>query len=46
MRNERPLEEYLRIVGVNMTTKLITMTGWCETGRPPPHFEEYAHYYE
>lgn len=46
MGTERPLEEYLRIVGMNMTTKLITKTGWCETGRPPPGFEEYAHYYD
>jgi hypothetical protein len=28
----RPLEEYKRIVGLNMTTKEITYTGWCEEG--------------
>lgn len=36
MGSERPLEEYLRIVGLNMTTKEVTYTGWCEEGRPPP----------
>ena len=46
MGKERTLEEYLRIVGLNMTTKLVHMTGWCEGGKPPPGFEEYNHYYE
>jgi hypothetical protein len=46
MGTERPLEEYLRNVGMNMTTKLITMTNWCESGTPPPGFEEYNHIYK
>jgi hypothetical protein len=46
MGTERPLEEYLRIVGMNMTTKLITKTHWCESGTPPPGFEEYNHLYK
>lgn len=45
MGTERPLEEYLRIVGLNMTTKLVHMTGWCESGKPPPGFEEYNSMY-
>ena len=45
MGSARPLEEYLRIVGMNMTTKEITPTRWCETGTPPPGFEKYNHLY-
>lgn len=45
MGTERPLEEYLRIVGLNMTSKLVHMTGWCETGKAPPGFEQYASIY-
>jgi len=41
MGKARPLEEYERIVGLNMTTKEITYTGWCEEGFPPPGFEQY-----
>jgi hypothetical protein len=39
MGTVRPLEDYMRIVGMNMTTKEIRYTGWCEEGRPPPGFE-------
>jgi hypothetical protein len=45
MGKERPLEEYLRIVGMNMTTKEITNTQWCERGYPPPGFEKYRDLY-
>lgn len=45
MGTARPLEEYLRIVGMNMTTKQMTHTGWCEEGRPPPGFEKYNKLY-
>ena len=40
-----PLEEYLRIVGMNMTMKEISITHWCENGQPPPGFEEFNHLY-
>ena len=46
MGTARPLEEYLRIVGMNMTTKEIHITNWCEKGHPPPGFEEFNHLYE
>eukprot|EP00934_Nitzschia_sp_Nitz4_P001220 Nitzschia sp. Nitz4//scaffold102_size76354//66113//67938//NITZ4_005642-RA/size76354-snap-gene-0.142-mRNA-1//-1//CDS//3329532279//1220//frame0 len=46
MGTERPLEEYLRIVGLNMTTKEVTVTHWCEEGKVPPGFEHLAHLYE
>jgi hypothetical protein len=46
MGNERPLEEYLRIVGLDMTRKEVFYTAWCETGKPPPGFEQYNHLYE
>lgn len=46
MGTERPLEEYLRIVGLDMTKKEVTYTGWCETGQPPPGFEQHAHLYK
>ena len=45
MGSERPLEEYMKMVGMNMTTKEITYTGWCEKGYPPPGFEQYDHLY-
>jgi len=46
MGNKRPLEEYLRIVGLNMTTKEVTYTAWCEDGQVPPGFEKYVSLYE
>lgn len=42
----RPLEEYMRIVGLNTTTKEVTYTEWCETGKAPPGFEKFASLYE
>lgn len=45
MGTARPLEEYLRIVGLDMTTKQVKYTEWCETGKPPPGFEQYNHLY-
>jgi Glycosyltransferase (GlcNAc) len=46
MGKERSLEEYLKIIGMNMLTKEITRTGWCEKGTPPPGMEQYAQLYE
>jgi len=46
MGKVRPLDEYLKIVGVDVKTKVITYTAWCETGVPPPGFERYNHLYE
>eukprot|EP00980_Cylindrotheca_fusiformis_P018940 scaffold6331_cov195-Cylindrotheca_fusiformis.AAC.4 len=46
MGTERPLSAYLEIVGLNMTTKEVTMTHWCEEGKVPPGFEHLAHLYE
>ena len=46
MGKVRPLAEYLRIVGLNMTTKEVTYTEWCETGKVPPGFEAYAYLYD
>ena len=45
MGTARPLEQYMRMVGLNVTTKEITYTEWCETGHPPPGFEEFNHLY-
>lgn len=45
MGSERPLEEYMKIVGLNMTEKVITHTGWCEKGEVPPGFEQYKDLY-
>jgi hypothetical protein len=46
MGTARPLSEYLRIVGLNMTTKEVDGNmNWCETGAPPPGFEQYNHLY-
>jgi hypothetical protein len=46
MGTERPLSQYMEMVGMNMTTKEITLTHWCEEGKVPPGFEEFAHLYE
>jgi len=46
MGKERPLEDFLKIVGLDMTKKEVTYTGWCEEGKPPPGFEKYEHLYE
>ena len=45
MGTQRPLKDYLKIVGLNMTTKEVTFTEWCEKGYPPPGMEEYNKYY-
>jgi hypothetical protein len=45
MGTVRPLSQYLTMVGLNMTTKQTTYTGWCEEGYPPPGFEQYNHLY-
>lgn len=46
MGRARPLEQYMKMVGLNVTTKEITYTEWCETGHPPPGFEEFNHLYD
>jgi UDP-GlcNAc:polypeptide alpha-N-acetylglucosaminyltransferase len=45
MGTDRPLKEYLDSVGIDVVQKEITITGWCESGQPPPGKEEYAHLY-
>ena len=45
MGSERTLDEYLKIVGLNMVTKEVSYTAWCETGMPPPGFERYSNLY-
>ena len=42
----RSLEDYMKIVGLNMNTKEVTYTAWCETGMPPPGFGKYEHLYQ
>jgi hypothetical protein len=46
MGTERPLEQYLKMVGLDMTAKEVTITHWCETGKVPPGFEHLQHLYE
>lgn len=45
MGTERPLSQYLAIVGLDVTTKEVTSTYWCESGRPPPGFEQFEGLY-
>ena len=45
MGTSRPLDEYLRIVGLDMSTKEVRFTNWCEKGTPPPGFEKYRDLY-
>ena len=37
MGTRRPLSRYLEIVGLNMTTKEVTKTHWCEDGMVSPY---------
>ena len=46
MGSERSLQTYMDMVGLNMTTKEVTITDWCEHGKVPPGFEDLAHLYE
>jgi len=46
MGKERTVEDYLKMVGLNMTSKVVTDTTWCTSGTPPPGFEQYAHLYQ
>jgi len=46
MGTARPLEQYLNIIGMDMTSKEVSNpTRWCEDGNPPPGFEEFNHLY-
>jgi len=45
MGTERPLSQYLSMVGLNMTTKELTQNTWCEAGMPPPGFEQFNNLY-
>mmetsp|Transcript_882 Transcript_882/g.2509 ORF Transcript_882/g.2509 Transcript_882/m.2509 type:complete len:141 (-) Transcript_882:268-690(-) len=46
MGKQRPLERYLQMVGIDVVSKEITMTNWCEQGKVPPGFQQYSHLYE
>jgi len=48
MGKARPLSDYLSIVGLNMTEKVVTITNWCELGKPPPlqQFDHIRHLYD
>ena len=45
MGHTRSLDQYLKLVGLNISLKEVTYTAWCETGQPPPGFEKYSHLY-
>lgn len=45
MGNERRLEDYLNMIGVDMTSKFVWNTEWCEHGFPPPIHKEYYNLY-
>lgn len=45
MGTVRSLHSYMRMIGMNATTKEIETMTWCEQGRPPPGFEEYDSLY-
>ena len=46
MGTARPLQQYMELVGLNVTTKEVTNTKWCETGHPPPGFEQFNALYK
>ncbi|CAB9505093.1 Glycosyltransferase (GlcNAc) [Seminavis robusta] len=43
---DRTLDDYMKMIGMNTTTKEVTRMEWCEHGQPPPGFEQYKHLYE
>ena len=45
MGSERSVEDYLEMVGLDMTKKEVTLNQWCASGIPPKGFEEYAPFY-
>ena len=45
MGTERNVQDYLKMVGLDMTKKEVFYTKWCETGVPPEGFEKYNHLY-
>lgn len=45
MGTERNVQDYLKLVGLDMTKKEVSFTKWCETGVPPQGFEKYGHLY-
>eukprot|EP00536_Pseudo-nitzschia_multiseries_P006210 jgi/Psemu1/192547/e_gw1.129.71.1 len=45
MGTERPLSQYLAMIGLDMVTKELTQMKWCEAGMPPPGFEQFNNLY-
>jgi len=41
----RPLDDYLKLAGLNMTTKEVTHIDWCDQGMPPKGFKEFDYLY-
>jgi hypothetical protein len=46
MGTMRPLSVYFDLVGLNIVSKEVTFTRWCEFGKVPPGFEAWSHLYE
>jgi len=46
MGTARSLDDYLKMVGLDMNRKEVTKTSWCDEGRPPPGFEQHNHLYK
>jgi len=46
MGSERPLSDYMKMVGLDMTTKELSVVHWCKDGMPPPGSEQFNHLYE
>jgi len=42
----RPLDRYMKMIGMNATTKEVTTMEWCEHGVPPPGFEQFEALYK
>lgn len=45
MGTVRTLDSYMKMIGMNVTTKEATEMHWCMEGQPPPGFEEFAPLY-
>ena len=45
MGTARPLKDYLKMAGLDMTGKRVTTAEWCNQGVPPKGFEEFNYLY-
>jgi len=45
MGKVRPLKDYIKIIGLDVVRKEVTITHWCETGQPPEYAKNLTYLY-